>query len=294
MLLNAQDFKDVPRSRVVVHKVEDAAAPFAQVIDGLASTLARKECPVAAFRFPFDNRPTGRHQEGLQMKLSRLSVLLGTGLLLACTAAAQTINFDDLAPGTTLGSQYAGLGVTFAANAFSGPGSSSSGVSWATNTDMTIVSIDTGVLGVDFGALGVPSLVSKNILQHFLNWETLEDGDPSFNILLANPAQAVSVTFAGVGGQAAAPDTRIFVYAGSTLLATRAGSLPDDNVGQLTLSYVGTGITRVAVAPGSFDDWVGVDNIVITPAAVVPEPEAWALTLLGLAAIAWSRRRLHS
>jgi hypothetical protein len=228
------------------------------------------------------------------MKRTRSSVLLGTGLLLACVAGAQTINFDDLAPGTTLGAQYAGLGVTFSPNAFTGPGSSSSGMTWATNTDMTIVSIDTGELGVDFGALGVPSLVSKNILQNFLNWETVEDGDPSFNINLANPAKSVSVTFAGVGGQSAAPDTRIFVYAGSTLLATRAGSLPDDNVGQLTLSFTGSGITRVAVAPGSYDDWVGVDNIVITPAAAVPEPETWTLTLLGLATFVWSRRRPQS
>jgi hypothetical protein len=223
-----------------------------------------------------------------------LPVLVGAGLLLACTAGAQTINFDDLAPGTTLGSQYASLGVTFAANAFSGAGSSSSGMPWATNTDMTVVSIDTGTLGVDFGALGVPSLVSKNILHHFLNWETVEDGDASFNINLANPATSVSVTFAGVGGQAAAPDTRIFVYAGSTLLKTVAGSLPNDNVGQLTLSFTGSGITRVAVAPGSFDDWVGVDNIVITPAVAVPEPQTWALTLLGLTTFVWSRRRRQS
>ncbi|MBV9889625.1 MAG: PEP-CTERM sorting domain-containing protein [Rhizobacter sp.] len=225
------------------------------------------------------------------MKRTLLPVFLGTGLLLACAAGAQTINFDDLAAGTTLGNQYASLGVTFAANAFSGPGSSSSGMPWATNTDMTIVSIDTGTLGIDYGALGTPSLVSKNILQNFLNWETVEDGDPSFNINLAKPATSVSVTFAGVGGQSAAPDTRIFAYAGSTLLGTRAGSLPDDNVGQLTLSFSGSGITRVAVAPGSFDDWVGVDNIVITPTAAVPEPEILPLTLLGLATIVWTRRR---
>jgi hypothetical protein len=228
------------------------------------------------------------------MKRTRSSVLLGTALLLACSAGAQTINFDDLAPGTTLGAQYAGMGVTFSANAFSGAGSSSSGMPWATNTDMTIVSIDSGELGVDFGALGVPSLVSKNILHHFLNWETVEDGDASFRFDLSNPASAVSVTFAGIGGQAAAPDTRIFVYAGGTLLATLAGSLPDDQVGQLTLSFSGAGITRVAVAPGSFDDWVGVDNIVITRAAVIPEPVIWSLTLLGLATVAWTRRRRHS
>lgn len=216
--------------------------------------------------------------------------LLGAGLSLAIETGAQTINFDDLAAGTTLGAQYAGLGVVFTPNAFSGSGSSSSGSDWATNTDMTIVSLDTGTLGIDYGALGVPSLVSKNILHHFLNWETKEDGDASFRIDLSTPASSVSVTFAGVGGNSLAPDSRIFAYAGSTLLDSRAGSLPDDLVGQLTLTITAPGITRIAVAPGSFDDWVGVDNIVITTAAI-PEPEVWSLTLLGLAATWCARRR---
>jgi MYXO-CTERM domain-containing protein len=228
------------------------------------------------------------------MKRTRHSALLGAGLLLAAAASAQTINFDDLAAGATLGTQYAAMGVLFSANAFSGTGSSSSGSDWATNTDMTIVSIDTGELGLDYGALGVPSLVSKNILHHFLNWQTLEDGDASFRIDLGKPASSVSVTFAGIGGMSSAPDTRIFAFAGSTLLGTVAGALPNDQVGQLTLTFTGAGITRIAVAPGSFDDWVGVDNIVITPAVVIPEPEVWSLTLLGLAAIASARRRRPS
>jgi hypothetical protein len=217
--------------------------------------------------------------------------LLSAGLLLATDASGFTINFDDLAAGATLSTQYASQGVIFSPNAFSGSGSSSSGVDWATNSDMTIVSIDTGTLGVDYGALGSPSLVSANILHNFSNWQYVEDGDPSFLITLAMPASAVSITFAGVGGAALAPDTRIFAYAGSTLLGTVAASLPDDNVAQLTLSFSAPGITRIAVAPGSFDDWVGVDNIVITP-ATTPVPTVSSLTLLGLAA-AWfiSRRR---
>ena len=228
------------------------------------------------------------------MRRMHPSALLGAGLLLAAAASAQTINFDELAVGETLATQYAGMGVVFSANAFSGTGSSSSGVDWATNTDMTIVSIDTGELGLDFGALGVPGLVSGNILHHFDNWQSLEDGDPSFWITLANPASSVSVTFAGIGGMSAAPDTRIFAYAGTTLLGTEAGSLPNDQVGQLTLTFTGTGITRIGVAPGSFDDWVGVDRVVITQIGVIPEPEIWSLTLLGLAVVAWARRRRNS
>src|SRR4051812_31667113 len=98
-----------------------------------------------------------------------LAALLSAGLLLANDASGITINFDNLTAGVTLSTQYASLGVTFSPNAFSGSGSSSSGMNWATNTDMTIVSIvsPTG-LGVEYGALGSPSLVSANILHHFL------------------------------------------------------------------------------------------------------------------------------
>lgn len=221
------------------------------------------------------------------------TALLSVGLLLATAASGVTINFDDLSAGVTLSTQYAAQGVVFSPNAFSGSGSSSSGSDWATNTDMTIVSIDTGTLGVDYGALGVPSLVSKNILHSFSNWQYLEDGDPSFRMDFSTPASSVSVTFAGVDGAAGAADTRIFAYAGSVLLGSMAGTLPDDNVGQFTLTFAAPSITSIAVAPGSFDDWVGVDNIVFIPAPV-PEPGAWMLMLLGLAAAPWARRRLQS
>jgi hypothetical protein len=226
---------------------------------------------------------------GIQMTRTSHAALLSVGMLLASGVSALTISFDDLAAGTTLSTQYAAMGVTFSPNAFSGSGSSSSGANWATNTDMTVVSLVTGTLGVDYGALGTPSLVSNNILHNFSNWQSIENGDPSFRIDLTTPASAVSVTFAGVGGMTNAPDTRIFAYAGSTLLGSVAGSLADASVGQLTLSFAAPGITRIAVAPGSFNDWVGVDNIVIT-AAAVPEPGAWILTLLGLAALTVKRR----
>jgi hypothetical protein len=216
------------------------------------------------------------------------AALLSAGLLLGTNASGLTINFDGLAPGVTLSTQYAPL-VIFSRNAFSGKGSSSSGLDWATNSDMTIVSIVSGTLGVDYGALGKPSLVHANILHHFSNWQYLEDGDPSFLIELAIPASAVSIDFAGVGGAALAPDTRMFAYdAGGTLLGMVAALLPNDDVAQLTLSVSAPGITRIKVAPGSFDDWVGVDNLVIS---FVPEPTVCSLIVLGLAAAGFIRRR---
>ncbi len=229
------------------------------------------------------------------MKRTIYAALLAGILLASSRASALMINFDDLAPGTTLSAQYAAQGVVFTPNAFSGPGTSSSGSDWATNTDMTIVSIDTGTLGVDYGALGVPSLVAMNILHMFSNWQYLEDGDPSFRINFGHPVSDVNVTFAGVDGAARAPDTRIFAFNGSTLLGVKAGSLPDANVGQLTLSFSAPSITSLAVAPGSFEDWVGVDDINFTLVAVpLREPNVALTFLLGLAAFAAARRGLSS
>lgn len=202
----------------------------------------------------------------------------GCALLAATHASATTINFENLAVGTTLSNQYAG--VTFAANAFSGPGTSTSGEDWATNTDMTIVSST----GTDVGGLGTPSLVSGNLLRSFAGWLS-EDGDPSFSVSFASAINFFSADFAGVSTGA---DVRLYAYNGNTLLGSSAGSL----TGQFTLSFAAASITRVVVTPGSFNDWVGVDNINYTTAvAAIPEPETYALMALGLAAVAFARRR---
>jgi hypothetical protein len=213
-------------------------------------------------------------------------------LALAPGAHGLTIDFDSLSPGATLGSQYAGLGVLFSANAFSGPGSSSSGEAWATNTDLTIVSLTSGVAGEDYGALGSPSLAANNIVRHYLNTLS-EDGDPSFAITLTLPASSVSVVFAGVGqdGVAMAADTRLFAFFGSTQVDSASASLPGgETVGQVMLGVSAPIITRVVVAPGSYYDWVGVDQIEIT-LSPVPEPAAAALLAGGMAALGLRLRR---
>ncbi len=209
--------------------------------------------------------------------------------LAACPAAAVTITFDNLGLGIQLSNQYAALGATFSANAFSGAGSSSSQEPWATNTDMSIGSINNGVVGRDFDNLGNPPLASGNFVHRLLGWQT-EDGDPSFWINFSTPVTSISVLFVGVSGSNNSPDTRLFVYNGNTLLATVSKDLPGNNVAQYSLSFAAPLITRVAVAPGSFNDWVGVDNVVFAP---VPElGSAWMLAM-GLAALglAWRRRR---
>jgi hypothetical protein len=213
-------------------------------------------------------------------KLLKTALALSLSLTALC-ASAVTINFENLAVGTVLSNQYAG--VTFAANAFTGPGSSSSGQPWATNTDMTIV-LSTGA---DVGGLGTPLLVSGNLLRSFNGWLG-ENGDPSFRISFGSAINSFSAAFAGVS---TAADVRVFAYNGANLLGTVAGS----STGQFVLSFAAASITSVVLTPGSFNDWVGVDNINYTTAVVgVPEPETYALMALGLAAVALARRRAKS
>jgi PEP-CTERM motif len=197
-------------------------------------------------------------------------------LLLATQASAVTLTFDDLAAGAVLSTQYSALGATFTPNFFSGPGSSTSGEPWATNTNMTIVSST----GADVGGLGTPGLVSGNLLRSFNGWFG-ENGDASFLISFSTPVTSVSATFAGVS---TAADVTMWAYNGSTLLGTVSGT----TVGQFVLTINGASITSVAVRPGSFDDWVGVDNVVFAP---VPEPGTYGMMALGLVGIGLLMRR---
>lgn len=221
------------------------------------------------------------------MRSARFVLALGlVGFLNTSSAWAApiTITFDagdpigGLAGGTTLSNQYAGVGVTFTPNGFTGAGGPTG--SWATNTDMTIVSST----GADAGGLGTPSLVSGNVLHSFNGWLG-ENGDASFRATFAGGITSLSATFAGVATPAS---TRLFAYNGSTLLATAtATTLTGQEV--LTVSSA-TPITSVVFTPGDFFDWVGVDNITFTPVDV-PEPATLTLLALGVAAAARTRRR---
>jgi hypothetical protein len=210
------------------------------------------------------------------MRLSASILALAAALAGAGPARAETlITFDELAEGALLSTQYSALGVTFTANAFSGPGSSSSNQPWASNTDMTVTA-------TELGGLGGPALVSGNVLHSFNGW-LAEDGDASFWVNFTAAVSSVSMDFAGIGRPA---DVQLFAYNGATLLGVVSAS----GGGQQTLGYSAASITKVAVTPGSYDDWVGVDNLKFSPAAPVPEPASYALLTLGLFALLAKRR----
>jgi len=190
----------------------------------------------------------------------------------AIDTGATILNFDNLAAGTTLSTQYAG--VVFSPNAMVGSG-------FATNTDMTIVSSTGSDVGFD---LGLPALVSGNVLRSFSAWLN-ETGDPSFRVTFASAINSFSADFAGVFSPS---DVELLAYDGNTLLSTVVGT---SNNAQFTLSTTGNHITSVVVLPGTLEDYVVVDNVQYITAAAVPEPETWALSAFGLAFVAWAKRR---
>jgi hypothetical protein len=204
-----------------------------------------------------------------------IAVAISFGLA-ATQAHGVTLTFDDLAPGTVMSNQYAAYGAVFTPNAYSGAGGPTG--DWAGNTDLSVVSVSDS----DVGDLGTPALVSGHLLRSFNGWLN-EDGDPSFRIDFSTPVSSVSAVFAGVGTPA---DVRIFAYHGGALTASVAGS---SGAGQFVLGLGGAAITSVVITPGSYDDWVGVDNISYAP---VPEPSDWALLLAGGGLLAFRRRQL--
>jgi hypothetical protein len=72
------------------------------------------------------------------------------------------------------------------------------------------------------------------------------------------------------------------------LLGTVAGT----TTGQFTLGYSAASISRVIVAPGSFNDWVGIDNLRFTQLPLgAPEPRTWAMMVMGFGALGIAIRR---
>ncbi len=205
------------------------------------------------------------------------------GLLMAATqASAVTITFEDLAEGTTLSNQYAALGVIFSPNAFSGPNVNSSPEPWATNTDMTVTTNPTSIFGT-------PALVSGKMLhsnvRHFE-----ENGDPSMLLTFSTPINFFSADFGSILSSASS-DTQIVAFNGNTILGTVVAPTCATSVCQVTLSFSAANITKVALVPGSFSDFVAVDNIVFTSTAPIPEISTYAMMALGMGLLALRRRR---
>jgi PEP-CTERM motif len=219
--------------------------------------------------------------------------VMACGLFLAAAnASAVTITFDELASGVTLSNQYAALGAVFSPNGFSGANPNPpAGRTWATNTDMTVVNLDSN----GSATYGTPLLVKGNVFHAFgssnspTGWLN-ENGDPSFKVSFSTPVNTFSADFAGVAGfVGTGSDVSIYAFNGATLLGRVNGQ--EGRAGQFTLSFSAASITSVVLTPGSAGDYVAVDNINFTPVTTVPEASTYAMMALGLGLLAWRRRR---
>lgn len=203
------------------------------------------------------------------------------GAVALCAAAGsalgaiRTINFDQDANGnaiadlTVINNQYNAWGVTFSPNAFTGG-------SWATNTGMHATSTDVGTGYVS--SLG-------NVL-HAFNADWLnEDGDPSFLMSFSTGITTFQMDVIGDTGGIDGYETFASFYDASFNFL---GSVSCNGIGGVeTIGASGFGTAYyVAIAPGEYFDWVGIDNIRYTEA-----PAPGALALLGLGGLVAGRRR---
>ena len=196
-----------------------------------------------------------------------LATMAGTA-----SAAVYTMTFDTdaagnaIAEGAMLSTQYAAWGVSA-----SNVGAPPFGSGWASNSSLQITATDIGG--------GVTAPISGKLLHSFGGWLS-EDNAPFIRMGFSTGIDSISADFGGMGGAGVAG---IYAYNGTTLV----GSVLNTTSGtqHVALSGVGT-ITNIIVIPGTYGDWVGVDNISFN---TVPTPGAAAL--LGLGGLIVGRRR---
>lgn len=217
-------------------------------------------------------------------------VVAASLLLAACSSGAlaevRVMDFDTdawgdpILPGSTFSMQYAAWGVGVSANPFTGFSPAGTNDLWATNTDLTI--------GTDVGVTA--RTTGGNSLHSLTGW-LAEDGDPSFELTFLYRIDSISAVFTAIATNDAFAGIIAYNDLDEVIADVRvADPLQGASFTQtLTLTNLGAA-SRVVIIPGTFDDWVGVDDIAFGD-AVIPAPSAAALlTLAALGAPRRSRR----
>lgn len=187
------------------------------------------------------------------------------------------ISFDagdpigGLGVGAVLSTQYqATTGASFLPGAFGGcNGNPTPNTCWATNTSMSIMATFPELVLTP--GPGVTS-ASGNGLRSSNEWN-FENGDPSILVILDTPVSTFSATFAAITQSQLA--TAMFAYGedGALLGSVRQIDIATGgNQQRLTLSF-GVPIKYVGMVPGSYNDFVLIDDISFTTVGGAP-PQA--------------------
>ncbi len=176
-----------------------------------------------------------------------------------------------LGAGAVLSTQYqAATGASFLPGAFGGCGGNPTpNTCWASNTSMSIMTTFPELVGIP--GPGVTSSTG-NGLRSSNEWN-FENGDPSILVSLDTPASTFSATFAAITQAQLA--TAMFAYGedGGLLGSVRQVDIATGgNQQRLTLSF-GVPIKYVGMVPGSYNDFVLVDDISFTTVGGAP-PQA--------------------
>lgn len=187
--------------------------------------------------------------------------------VLAAPAAATTIDFTSITPGTAISTQYPGL--TFSLVGGQQPGTPTVDRAFGTNTPPTLGNSTTD------------------------NYPT----GTAINIAFAGLASGISFTFSNFGNNSGfAPSNYTAFGAGNSVVST--GNL--GNVQNLTLVPVaGSNILNLLISNGSNGTYswlygIGELTYELDASAAVPEPASWAMMIGGFGAAGiMIRRRRH-
>ncbi len=130
---------------------------------------------------------------------------------------------------------------------------------------------------------GAPSGLG-NVLRSFNGWIS-ENGTPNFRINFTNGATgSLSMLFLGIAAgyttTSFRPGFDVYDASNNLLGIARVSNASTTSAQNLSVTFSGTAAYAIVV-PGTFNDWVAVDNITFTN---IPTPGS--LALLGLAGIA--------
>lgn len=196
------------------------------------------------------------------MKKLLTAIFAGTALLCSTTPAAaqEVINFDTLVDGNVVTNQFAGLGVTFSAEA---------------GSQVIVTTQNLGSSLPNFICSGVSGSINC-----------------TDDIFIDFAAAISGLTFLSIGANNVGDVGDVRVFANALLLGTvdiTANGTPSSP--DLVDLSAFSGITRIEIVNITDAAGIGLDDFRFTLSSAVPEPSTWAMMLLGFGGMGVALRR---